>query len=255
MKIIISTYLLITVIISNSGIVFGQDTIYLNNPSFEDKPRRGLQFSPPIIGWTDCGQINFYGQSPPDIHPTPDSAWQVNMAAEDGLTYIGLVTRYDGTYESVSQHLSSPLKAGKCYKLSGYFTLSENYMSPTPRSRSSTVYTKGKKEKEVSPSYWLTHDDESMTITQKPLELENFVHPVELLLWGGYADCKRNQLYVHSGPVKDHTWIPFTLEFSPIGDHDYITLGAFFEFGYSEPYNGHLLLDGLSPIIEIECLK
>jgi len=237
----------------STGILLAQDTIYLKNSSFEDKPRRGEQFSQPITGWTDCGQINFSEVSPPDIHPTLDSAWQVNMSAQDGLTYIGLVTRYDGTYESVSQHLSKPLKAGKCYKLSGYFALSETYKSATPRSSNPVIITKGKKKKEVSWSYWLTHDDEKMNITQKPAELENFAQPVELLLWGGYADCKRNQLYVHSGPVKDHTWTPFTLEFSPIGNHDYITLGAFYIYNYSAPYNGHLLLDGLSPIIEISC--
>jgi hypothetical protein len=43
------------------------------------------------------------------------------------------------------------------------------------------------------------------------------------------------------------------LEFSPDYNYDYITLGAFFEYGYTEPYNGHLLIDGLSPIIEIPC--
>lgn len=232
----------------------GQDTIYLLNPSFEDNPMKGGEISNPIEGWTDCGLINFPGQTPPDIHPTPDSAWGVSLEAIDGLTYLGLVTRFDKTYESVSQKLSRSVKSGKCYKLSGYCTLSETYQSGTMRSsRSTPMIQKGKKRKQVSWSYWLKHDDENLIIVNEEPGPEDFSHPVELLVWGGYEDCKRDQLYVHSGSISQHEWTPFTLEFSPIGNHDHITLGAFFEYGYTEPYNGHLLIDGLSPIIEIPC--
>jgi len=238
-----------------SKIILGQDTIYLQNPSFEDAARKGNSFSTPIVGWTDCGQINFPGQSPPDILPTPDSAWGVTLAPKDGLTYLAMATRFDETYESVSQSLSAPLHAGKCYRLSGYFALSETYQSRTARSGGggTPVILKGKNNKEVSWTYWLKHDDKNLSIEGKTPGLEDFSHPVELLIWGGYEDCKRNQLYVHSGLVSSNQWTPFTLEFTPVGEHDHITLGAFFAYGYTEPYNGHLLIDGLSPIVEVEC--
>ena len=40
----------------------GQDTIYFENPSFEDIPRH----SHVPKGWRNCG---FAGESPPDIQP------------------------------------------------------------------------------------------------------------------------------------------------------------------------------------------
>src|SRR5687767_15360354 len=64
-----------------------QDTIVLNNPSFEDMPRRGMENSPPIKGWHDCGIFKFPGETPPDIHPVPYKAWEVTMPAIEGETY------------------------------------------------------------------------------------------------------------------------------------------------------------------------
>ena len=209
-----------------------QDTIYLRNPSFEDIPRKGNEFSNlPIKDWKDCGIINFPGESPPDIHPVKDHAWDVSKEARDGATYVGLVTRYTNTYESVSQLLSKPVEAGKCYSISVYLALSENYNSPTPRS-SSGYNPYGK-----NPT----------------VKTENFSNPVELLVWGGHDYCKRVQLLVHSGAISNHEWKYYSLEIAPEESFEYITIGAFFVFGYTEPYNGHILVDGLSPIVEIEC--
>jgi len=202
--------------------LFSQDTIYLKNPSFEDVPHAGGQFTAAIKDWQDCGSINFPGQTPPDIHPAPNHVWEVTKQAHDGKTYLGMVTRYSDTYESISQALSKPVEAGKCYTLSGYLALSGAYKSPTQRSYPSTT-------------------------------LEDFSHPVELLVWGGKDYCKRDQLLVHSGSVSNQDWKLFTLEFSPKETYQYITIGAFFEYGYTKPYNGHILVDGLSPIIETGC--
>ena len=130
--------ILFFVLVFDCCLTVGQDTIFLLNPSFEDNPRKGGENSAQIDGWIDCGLINFFGQTPPDILPTPDSAWGVTLEAYDGLTFLSLVTRYDDTYESVSQKLSSPLKSGKCYRLSGYFSLSEKYQSVTKRSFNSS---------------------------------------------------------------------------------------------------------------------
>src|SRR5688572_22282653 len=90
--------------------VYSQDTIYLFNSSFEDMPRKGGEMSHPIKSWNDCGLSKFPGETPPDIHPLPSRAWGVNMHPFDGYTYLGLVIRYNDTYESVSQALSIPLK-------------------------------------------------------------------------------------------------------------------------------------------------
>ncbi|MEO6130368.1 MAG: hypothetical protein ABIQ02_00875, partial [Saprospiraceae bacterium] len=88
--------------------LIAQEAVMLENPSFEDIPRAGGQSTAPIKGWHDCGLTKFHGETPPDIHPVPTSAWEVSKPAYDGNTYLGMVVRYNDTYESLSQALSSP---------------------------------------------------------------------------------------------------------------------------------------------------
>ena len=94
-----------------------QDTIHLKNPSFEDMPRVGVLGSRYIDGWYDC-RAKFPQETPPDIHPVPKGGWGVTTPSFDGQTYLGMVIRYNDTYEGVSQKLSTPLTAGKCYSFS-----------------------------------------------------------------------------------------------------------------------------------------
>lgn len=211
----------------------GQDTIYLRNPSFEDKPRIGGQYLIPILDWTDCGLTNFPDQSPPDIHPMKNNPFGVTNKAYDGKTYLGMVTRYSDTYESLSQYLSKPVEAEKCYSVTVYLALSEKYESPTMR------------------SHLVEFDDGNRFGTR--MTTENFSNPVELFIWGGDKSCRTHQLLAHSGPVSNHDWELFNLEFSPKETYQFITIGAYFQKGYSEPYNGHVLVDNFSPIVEIEC--
>ena len=75
--------------------VNAQDTIRLDNFSFEDFPRH----SHVPKGWYDCG---FPDESPPDIHPQMGGGeFKVNMAPVDGKTYIGMVVRENGTWEAI----------------------------------------------------------------------------------------------------------------------------------------------------------
>jgi hypothetical protein len=98
---------------------FGQDTIYLQNPSFEDEP--GAAKTP--SGWHDCGARK---ETPPDIQP---GAFSVEKTAQDGDTYLGLVVRDNETWEAVGQQLSVPLKATTSYTFSLYLSRSELYLS------------------------------------------------------------------------------------------------------------------------------
>lgn len=101
--------------------LYGQtDTIYLTNPSFEDFP----QPSHPPRGWTDCG---WPLESPPDTHPAGN--FEVVKPAYDGATYLGMVVRDNETWESVSQRLSQPMKAGNCYSFTIMLARSELYVS------------------------------------------------------------------------------------------------------------------------------
>ncbi len=77
--------------------------IYLNNASFEGEP---MDASVPI-GWFPCND-----RTTPDILPGP---WGVFLEASEGETFVGLITREDGSFETIGQRLKEPLRAGECY--------------------------------------------------------------------------------------------------------------------------------------------
>jgi len=80
--------------------------IYLNNASFEGTP---MDASVPV-GWFPCND-----RTTPDILPGP---WGVILEASEGETFVGLITREDGSFESIGQRLKEPLKANQCYLFS-----------------------------------------------------------------------------------------------------------------------------------------
>ncbi|MEM0991464.1 MAG: hypothetical protein AAF847_00545 [Bacteroidota bacterium] len=92
----------------------GKD-IYLANASFEGEPDDATV----PVGWFACAPA-----TTPDILPGP---WGVYQEATDGETFVGLITRYDGTYESIGQRLSGPLKAKECYSFSMDLAFSNTY--------------------------------------------------------------------------------------------------------------------------------
>ena len=60
----------------------------------------------------------------PDILP---GYWGVYTQPSDGNTYLGLITRGNGTWESIGQRLSGPLKKGSCYAWSLDLAHSDTY--------------------------------------------------------------------------------------------------------------------------------
>lgn len=76
---------------------------YLVNPSFEGEPQDATVPS----GWLPCEP-----GTTPDILP---GVWGVYREAAHGNTYVGLITRENGTWESIGQRLKTPLEAGQCY--------------------------------------------------------------------------------------------------------------------------------------------
>jgi hypothetical protein len=97
-----------------------QQTIKLDNPSFEDFP----QPAHTPAGWYDCG---FASETPPDVQPNPQ--FQVSKPAKDGKTYLGMVVRDNNTWEAVGQRLKIPLQKGQCYQFSLQLAKSELYVS------------------------------------------------------------------------------------------------------------------------------
>ena len=202
----------------------GQDTIYLKNPSFEDLPRKGTARTPPIFLWKDCGWSQFPMQSPPDIHPVLNNAWGVTMQPEEGNTYLGLVVRADHSWESVGQKLDIPLRAGSCYSFKAMLALSEIYQSSTFASNQI-----------------------------KPNQLESFVHPIMLVIWGGEKECDKLEILAESSDVENYQWQPYEFLLTPDYDYSYISIEAYYSKSSLQHYNGHIMIDNLSPIIEIEC--
>ena len=84
----------------------GKSQHYLSNGSFEGlKPQDATM----PIGWLPCKL-----GTTPDILPGP---WGVIKEPSEGETYLGLITRADNSWESITQRLEQPLQANKCYRL------------------------------------------------------------------------------------------------------------------------------------------
>jgi len=203
------------------------DTISLRNSSFEDTPRQGGLYENAaqaqqnnIRGWYDCGIMHFKGESAPDIHP--NNYWANTKQPSHGKTYLGMVTRDNDSWESVSQELSSPLKAGQCYSFSVELSKSERYIS---RSR----------------------QDQGSGRTY------NYTTPVVFRLWGGYGYCGAAELLAESTPVNNSNWKTYTFKLSPKANYRYLKLEAFYKVPVLIPYNGHILVDNCSKLIQVNC--
>lgn len=217
-------FLILLLLVVYADALHSQDTIPLKNPSFEGVPQRGMHGKPFIKMWNDCGLSQFPSDSPPDIHPVIDNAWGVSMLAQDGETYLGLVVRANASWESVSQRLFIPLRAGVCYSLTAMLALSDIYESATAMSQKLGTF-----------------------------ELENFANPVMLVIWGGRTDCDKLEILAESSDVANHEWKPYTLILSPHSNYTHITIEAYYSKTKEELYNGHIMVDNLSPIVEVEC--
>lgn len=91
------------------------DIIFWENPSFEGEP----QDATVPIGWLPCEE-----GTTPDILP---GFWGVYKEAADDETYVGLITRQDGSWESITQRLASTIQHEDCYTFSLDLAHSKTY--------------------------------------------------------------------------------------------------------------------------------
>lgn len=160
----------------------------------------------------------FENETPPDIHPSDPPTFEVVTEPFHGSSYLGLVARANRTWESVTQPLEVPLEKQGCYSMSIYLCQSPNYNSKT---------------------------------TWAGEEILNFNAPTVLRIWGDYGRNKIELLAV-TPPVNHLDWKKYTLVLSPTRAIESLILEAYYPLE-SEPVNGHILLDNLSPILEISC--
>ncbi len=208
--------------------VQSQQVIVIDNPSFEDVPRRGTDQNRSIMGWFDCGSINFRGESPPDIHP--GDFWQVRLAPSDGNTYLGLVVRDNDSYEGLSQRLNSPIVAGNCYTFNIDLAQSPQYYS---HSRVRDYY-------------------DTITKKREPLPI-NFTTPAVLRVYGGSGLCNEKELLAESTPINHADWRTYEFKINSKFSHSFISIQVYYKTPIFLPYCGHLLLDNLSNIVEKPC--
>jgi outer membrane protein OmpA-like peptidoglycan-associated protein len=74
-----------------------------------------------------------------------------------------------------------------------------------------------------------------------------------LRIYGGRSLCHAGELLAESEPVSANSWKQYTFKFEPVMDQRYITIQAFYKTPVLVPYNGHVLVDNLSPIILMSC--
>lgn len=108
-----------------------QNSIYLQNPSFEDLPKSGQAPN----GWLNCG---FAKESPPDVQP---GSFEVIKRAGHGNTYLGMTVRDNESWESVGQRLSAPLLKDSSYAFSIWLARSEMYLSQSQTTKEPANYT------------------------------------------------------------------------------------------------------------------
>ena len=112
---------------------FGQDTIFLKNPSFEnDQPAAGAGASE----WLDLGARK---ETPPDIQP---GNFSVVFPAQHGKVYLGLVTRDNNTWEGVGQELDGYLLKDSAYSFSLWLARSNIYLSTSKMTGKEANYAK-----------------------------------------------------------------------------------------------------------------
>lgn len=92
-----------------------QSQLQITNSSFEGNRQAGNLPK----GWHACE-----AGSSPDILPGP---WFVTTPPHHGESYLGLITRSDGTWEAVGQELTAVIKEKVCYTFSVFLARSETY--------------------------------------------------------------------------------------------------------------------------------
>lgn len=206
-----------------------QDSIYLNNPSFEGKAE--LAVVPQ--SWMYQG---FPGETPPDLLPyrgnyayvtmsdkgvtkihSTEWGFGVSLRPYHGNTYLGMVTRDNETWESLAQELSGALSPDTCYTFSLQLASSADYHS-------------------LSRSY------------ETP---QNYSYPTRLVIHSVDQRGELLELLGATQPIDHPVWQPYTLVFRPEKTVRTLKLSAW--YGADSITAGNVLVDAIQPIVPCSC--
>ncbi len=191
---------------------FSAQNIELINPSFEGIPR----VSTLPDGWRSRGTP---GYSYPDTQP--NETFKVSKSAQDGNTYIGMVTRADDSHEAIIQRLETPLIGGQCYQFTCHLARSNSYLSGT----------------RYDPT------------------LKQHTQPIKLQVLGANS-FRGDSTVLYVSPAIDHTeWKEYTIKLKPKEDYTYFILQAYYVTPVLFPYIGNILLDNCSTLEWVSCDK
>lgn len=112
---LLNRFTLITLLLSYCCLSSLNAQVFLDNPSFEGEAQDATM----PMGWLGCEE-----GSTPDILP---GHWGVYSEPSEGETFMGLIARDNGEWESVGQRLSGPLKNAMCYTFSVDLAHSNTY--------------------------------------------------------------------------------------------------------------------------------
>lgn len=164
-------------------------------------------------GWTNRGPVL---ETPPDIQP---GSFNCMRLAQDGDTYVGLVVRDNNTWESIGQRLNGLLRKDSTYSFSLYACRSAEYMSMSRLTEMLTQYTA----------------------------------PAVLQVWGYRAGASEGELLAETQIISHKQWERYNFSLTPKeNDYDELVLAAYYKRGPAFAYNGNVLIDNCSPIIQVK---
>jgi hypothetical protein len=203
--------LLIPILLPFVAFAQNNNVINIENPSYEGYPSP----SATAEGWFFCGSER---ETPPDIQP---GSFGVKNEAKDGNTYAGIVTRDNGTFESLKFNLSEPTKKEQCYEWTFFISQSKDYES----------------------------------ISRKTLRNVMFIYPVNIVIYGtkNKRNCEKLEVLVRYDSIYNvDKWTKLKVRFKTEKAYNSIVISVQ-SLDLSKPRNGHVLLDYFHPIIELDC--
>jgi hypothetical protein len=212
-----------------------QEQIYLPNSSFENHE---------INEWNWMGTSNGTGKSEIGIPENWSSCGEEtcvyildgvrskyhkrSLMAEDGKFYVGLAINEESVAGQISIKLSGELEVNQDYRISFFTAFAEKYRH----------------------WYFASVYEKDTYNYKRYLHFKN--KPVKLKIWASNDGCEEEELVYQSGLINHETWKETSIDFNVRSNYEYLIFEAVFPKGTTKPYNGNVLLDGISDLTKIE---
>lgn len=169
----------------------GPAQITVQNPSFEDEPSDATVPQ----GWHACQPL-----TTPDILP---GYWGVYDEPNEGETYVGIITRENGTFESFGQRLSAPVGKNECHNFTidlAHSFIYAGYSNPI-KLRIYLGNTKCDREQLIFESPLITHAEwKTYEVEFRPKEAYQYII-IEAFIKEGNFSHKGNILIDHLSSI------------------------------------------------------